>query len=391
MRETARVVVVGGGYAGIMGALRAKRRLGPKAEVTLVSATDQLVERIRLHEQLASGTSVTRPLAERLEGSGVGLLVARALSVDTTNRRLALEGHPALDYDALLLAVGSVVDTSRIPGASEHAVALEPDTAAQLNARLRSLPAGSWVTIVGGGLTGLEAATEIAEQLPALHVRLVTRTLGEKLSEASTRHVAATLARLGIETALGEQVEAIERDAVVLPGVTLPSALTLVAPGFVAPPLARASGLPVDESGRLRVDEALRVTGAPGVYAAGDGAAAFTKQGRPVPFGCKSALPMGALVGETIASDLLAQTASPLVYRETVYCLSLGRHDGVLQLVRSDGAPHPLAARGNFGAFLKEQIVRFTIGVLESERRKAARAAARAHAHPALRARAVSP
>ena len=135
------------------------------------------------------------------------------------------------------------------------------------------------------------------------------------------------------------------------------------------------------------VDEALRVPGVDAVYAAGDAAVARTARGHAVPMGCKSALPMGAYAGEAAATKLLGGSASPLAYRAAAYCLSLGRHDGILQAMTRDDEPSWLAARGRLGAFVKERIVRYTVWALERARIAAQVRAAAPRAIPATTVR----
>jgi hypothetical protein len=88
-------------------------------------------------------------------------------------------------------------------------------------------------------------------------------------------------------------------------------------------------------------------------------------------------------VGVEQPADLLGDRAEALAYRAAAYCLSLGRDDGILQVMTHDGRPSALAARGWLGAFVKERIVRYTVGVLDRERRAIGRLAMAPRALPA--------
>ena len=111
-----RVIVVGGGYAGVLAAIRARRRLGKGGEVVLIAGSEMLWERIRLHESVASGRDARRPIDALLRGTGVRLVASRCEGVDRAARTVTAGGE-TLRYDRLIVAVGSVVDRDAIPGA----------------------------------------------------------------------------------------------------------------------------------------------------------------------------------------------------------------------------------------------------------------------------------
>ncbi|MET0789340.1 MAG: FAD-dependent oxidoreductase, partial [Cellulomonas sp.] len=167
-----RIVILGAGYAGASAAGRLARRLHPDdVEITLVNAEPDFVERVRMH-QLATGQDLRpRPLDGMFAGTGVALRVARVTSVDVDARTVTLEGADELSYDTLVYALGSARDDHGVPGVFEHAEELASRTGARrLNDRLRVLSPGARVLVVGGGLTGIEAASEIAESFAGLDV-----------------------------------------------------------------------------------------------------------------------------------------------------------------------------------------------------------------------------
>ncbi|WP_158104606.1 FAD-dependent oxidoreductase, partial [Amycolatopsis kentuckyensis] len=172
-----RIVVLGAGYAGANAAGRLAKRLHPAdTEITLVNADAEFVERVRMH-QLATGQDLKpRPLAEVFAGTGVQVRIARVAAVDAERKTVALSGGDELAYDTLVYALGSTAADSGVPGVAEHAHHLAgKQSALRLRARLAELPAGGTVLVVGGGLTGIEAVTEIAEARPDLEVALAAR------------------------------------------------------------------------------------------------------------------------------------------------------------------------------------------------------------------------
>ncbi|NGO71619.1 NAD(P)/FAD-dependent oxidoreductase, partial [Streptomyces boncukensis] len=235
MRE--RIVVLGAGYAGLAAARGIAERTHPgSAEVVLVNARDTFTERVRLH-QVASGQHVRqRPIAELLGGAPVRFVAARVTGIDAERREVRLapadgaaadgaaaDGAAAdgsLPYDTLVYALGSRADPGAVPGAAEHAypVATAED-ADRLRDRLAGLAAGDAVAVVGGGLTGIETATELAETRPELTVRLLTSgPFGAAFSARGRAHLRRSFDRLGIEVRDGVRVTAVSPDGAVLEG-----------------------------------------------------------------------------------------------------------------------------------------------------------------------------
>ncbi len=362
-------MVVGGGYAGVLAALRAQRRMGADGEVVLVSDRDALIERIRLHETIARGRDPRRTIASLLRGTRIRFVLARCEGVDLARREVRL-GDAVERFDRLILAIGSEIDPDAIPGARAHAHRLEGDAAGLADMVSATAAHGGRVVVVGGGLTGLEAATELAERYPGLHVALLTgHEVGERLCGGATAHVRRVLARLGVELREHTRVDRIEAGAVIAGGARVPFDLSLAASGFRAPAALARWGLPVDRTGRVRVDGSLRVIGAPFVYVAGDCAAPEGTLGSPIPGGCKSAMPMGAHAGDEAARSLSGQPARAFDFRDPGLCISLGRRDAVIQLVRPDGLPSRTFFTGFLGARIKEMICRYTMLALDLQRR----------------------
>lgn len=119
-----RIVVAGGGYAGVSCALRLARRVPSNTSVTLVSATDRFIERIRLHQRATGQNVGDWSLPALIRGSGVDLRVGQVEHVDHGRGILALADR-RIDFDTLVLALGSHVDTEAVRGVREHAKTVE--------------------------------------------------------------------------------------------------------------------------------------------------------------------------------------------------------------------------------------------------------------------------
>ncbi|GAA1075554.1 NAD(P)/FAD-dependent oxidoreductase [Nocardiopsis composta] len=351
------IVVLGAGYAGLPAAKLAARRTGGR--VTLVNASDRFVERVRLH-QLGSGQELRdRPLKELLTGTGVRLVVDRADRIDTENRTVHLAADPEpLHYDILIYALGSGPDLASVPGAAEHAHGVTSQE--QAERLLKRLPETRSVAVVGGGLTGIEAAAEIAESHPGLDVRLVTAgRLGAALSRIGTAHLRRTFARLGVTVTERAPVAEVRADGPVLAsGEHIPADTTVWTTGFSVPDLARRAGIEVAEDGRIAVDATMRSLSHPEVYAAGDAAALVSGDGKRLRMACATGIPSAQHAVRSIAARENGRQARPLRFAFFQQCISLGRQDGLIQFVHTDDSPRERILTGRAAVLYKEAIVR---------------------------------
>jgi NADH:ubiquinone reductase (H+-translocating) len=359
----ASVVVIGGGYAGVMAA---NRLCNGAADVTLVNPRATFVERIRLHQLVIDNDDAVEDYATILNGD-VRLVVDGAERIDAAARRVELTSGAALDYDYLVYAVGS---TGAVPagvqGAREFAYPLsELEQARRLRARLADTPMSAPVVIVGGGLTGIEATSEFAEA--GRTVTLVSDTLAPSLSDPGRRSVAKRLRKLGV-TVIETPVSAVTGDAVLLAdGQTLPSAVTVWTAGFGVPGLAAASGLTTDASGRLLADETLTSVDDDRIVGTGD---AVSPSGLPFRMSCQAALPLGAQAANTILSRIAGTDPAEVSVPMSGQCISLGRGSGTVQLQRKDDTPTYAYIGGRAGAFVKEQVCRWTLKWMAGEAKK---------------------
>ena len=357
-----RIVILGAGYAGVNCAVRlARKSRGRAVKITLVNATDRLVERIRLHEQAAGRRPPEHDLRGILRGTGVVLQVGYATAIDLEGQALVV-GDQRLPWDRLVLALGSRTDVDGVPGVREHAFTLDAASTARLAAEVPAVAARRGrVVVVGGGLTGIEAATELAERHPSLRITLVTRgRIVEGWSEAARSHLLRTFDRLGIELREDAAVESITADHLQTPGGPVPFELCIWSVGFQAPSLLREAGLAVNERGQALLDPMLRSLSHPHVYAAGDAAFPVDAPGGPMPMGCKSAGPTGAHVADNLVRALVGEPEEPLHYIAPLYCVSLGRRDAILQTTVR-GAPTGRVHTGRLAAWVKELICRATV------------------------------
>ena len=361
---TTRVVVIGGGYAGVMAANRLTQRDG--IDVTLINPRAQFVERIRLHQLVAGNDDAVADYATLL-GDEVNLVVDGAASIDAAARTIELVSGDTMAYDYLVYAVGSTGPVpAGVPGAAEFAYPIaELEQAQRLSDRLADVPMSAPVVIVGGGLTGVEAAAEFSEA--GRPVTLVTDVLAPTVGKNGRRSVAKRLAKLRV-TVIEGTIAQVSPDRVVLSdGRELPSAVTVWTAGFGVPGLAAASGLTTDRLGRLLTDETLTSIDDPRIIGAGDAA---SPSGLPLRMSCQAALPLGAQAANTVLSRIARGTPAMVNQAMTAQCISLGRHAGTFQINHVDDTPRRIYVGGRAGAVIKEQICRYTLKWLSGEASK---------------------
>ncbi|MFG2963344.1 NAD(P)/FAD-dependent oxidoreductase [Streptomyces sp. NPDC048288] len=359
-----RIVVLGAGYTGASAAGRLARRLRREdVALTLVNAEPDFVERVRMH-QLATGQELRpRPLAEMFAGTGVGLRLARVSAVDVDRKTVtvaAADGtEDLLEYDTLVYALGSAWHDQGVPGTAEHAdeIASRPG-ALRLRERLAALGAGEPVVVVGGGLTGLEAATEIAEARPDLDVALAARAgLGDWLSPKGRGHLRKVVDKLGVTVHEHTAVTAVSAGQVsTAGGGTLPAAVTVWTTGFAVHPISGATALEVTDAGRIVVDGTMRSVSHPDVYAIGDAATATGPGGRPLRMSCASGVPMAWQAADAIAARLTGGKLPNTPIRYFNQCISLGRKEGLIQYVTADDRAVRAALTGRTAAVYKELV-----------------------------------
>jgi NADH dehydrogenase FAD-containing subunit len=355
-----RITVLGAGYAGASAAGYLARHLHPDDfEITVVNAEPDFVERMRLH-QLAAGQQLRRQALETMfAGTGIRLRVARVTAVDPQRQSVAIStgtGADRIEYDTLLYTLGSTIGVRGVAGVSEHAFHLAGRPAAlRLRERLDELDEGGTVLVVGGNLTGIEAATELAESRPGLRVAIATSgELGGWLSPKGRRHLLRAFDRFGIAVHEHTTIERVEpTGAVAADGTVFATDATVWAAGFAVHPIAAASGLAVEDDGRITVDRMMRSVSHPQVYAAGDSAYAIGENGQPLPMSCASAGFTRMQATATIVGELTGHRISKTSLDYLGNCISLGGKDAIFQAVDGAGRSKAWSLRGRPAARVK--------------------------------------
>ncbi|TLQ42940.1 NAD(P)/FAD-dependent oxidoreductase [Streptomyces marianii] len=367
MTGNSHVVVIGGGYAGVMAANRMTMR--DDVTVTLINPRPDLVHRVRLHQLVGGSDDAVVAYRDVLAGR-VRLVVDTVTRIDAAERSVTLASGGTLDYDYLIYAVGSGSAEPSVPGAVEFARPLATlEEAQRLRAVLDATPATAPVTVVGAGPTGIETAAELAER--GRRVTLVCGgVLGPYLHTRGRRSVAKRLAELGVTVVdgSGAKVTGVTRHAVRLAdGRELPSEVTVWTVGFGVPDLAARSGLSTDAVGRLLTDETLTSVDDARIVAAGDSAA---PSGQALRMSCLNASPLGARAADTLLSRLAGEQPDHLHQGFYAQCISLGRSAGIYQFANRSDAAVWLHIGAGPGARIKELVCRKIPQHLSGEARK---------------------
>ena len=346
--DMARILVLGAGFSGLWTAVGAARKLdeiGTSAgEVEILVVDRNPYHNIRVRNYEVDLSDVVIPLGDVLDPIGVRHLTAEVQTVDVVKREVAVatpRGQELLAYDRLVLALGSELVRPQLSGIAAntfdvdtYAAAVRLDThIATLGSRHSASPGRSTVVVVGGGFTGIEVATEMPVKLTRAlgsgnyRVILVdpNPTVGGTIGDHAQPVICEALSALNIETRLGTKVTAVDAAGIALSsGETIP-AQTVVWCGGVRPSQLAAT-LPGarDRSGRLVVDQFMRVADLTNVFAAGDLASCLVNSVNSTVMSCQFARPMGRFAGHNVVADLLARPLLALHIDWYVTVLDLG-------------------------------------------------------------------
>lgn len=370
------IVILGAGYAGMMTALRLSHTTGKRndVKVTLINASDYFVERIRLHELAVGNPPERHKIIDLLRGSGVEFVQARVKEVNPNSNKILMQtknGEKEVRYDKLVYALGSMIAKDTIPGIEKHAYTLNTNSAQQLQSRLKQLDSGKRVIVIGGGLTGIEAVTEIAESYPNLRISLLTNgKLGKTLSDKAQDYLQKTFSEMNIDILEGKRAQSIEKEHLLMQDGSAESADVVVwTAGFVVPKLAKESGFAVDKTGRVIVDAYLRSLSHSDVYVAGD--AMTYQEHAPLEnrMSCQTAMPLGTHVGDNLSRWILGKNDKRFAFGYITQCMSLGQKRGLLQMIHPDDSMKEKIITGRTGAFIKKAILNYTLLSIKLERR----------------------
>ncbi|MEO5927830.1 MAG: FAD-dependent oxidoreductase [Patescibacteria group bacterium] len=350
-----RIVIVGGGFAGVLIARQLSRSYSERAEVTLISASDRFVFSPRLidalgrHEDMTDRFTAFLPdLATR---SGFTFVIGLASHVDRNNRTVSVATKDAIvpyPYDLLVLAQGAATAYYNIPGAQEYTMPLKMwDDLKRIHGRVAECitnasnastdderRAALSFVFVGGGPSGIESAFALKQHVddsliknPSL-IPFVTYTLLQGAPQILTgfppnmvKGAMNELTSHGFKVRIGMSVSAVERDAVRLnTDERIPSSLTLWTAGVAANVVPMTPEIERDGKGMM-VDSTLKIDAH--IFAAGDAISARDKQ-LLLPKNAQTAMQMAASLSKNLMRELDGQPLIPFRFHNLGSIVTLG-------------------------------------------------------------------
>lgn len=359
VRKPPRVAIVGAGFAGLWAA----RHLAHyPAEVLLIDRHNYHCFLPLLYQVAAAELEpeeIAHPVRSILwKLPDVQFVLADVKRLNLAGRRVETDG-PAIPYDFLILATGSISHFFGLPGAAEHAFPLKTlEQGVALRTRILCcferavLESDSerrrrllTFAIVGGGPTGVEFAGALAELIqgplvrdyPTLDFREVRPLLLEAMDgllpgmpERLRSYALALLRRKGVEVRLGATVREITAEAVHLKdGTVIPAESVVWTAGVRGDPLAQAWGLPTARGGRVTVQPTLQLPDHPEVYVIGD-LAHVEHGGKPLPMLAPVAIQQGVAAARNIGRQIAGEDPVPFRYCDPGTMVVLGRNAGAV-------------------------------------------------------------
>jgi len=360
-----RVVILGAGFGG----LGAAKALASKADVTVVDRHNFQTFLPLLYQVSTAGLAadhVVHPVRGALRDTGVKFRMGSPLSVDHKNKTVKLDSSEVLEFDHLIVALGSATSDFGVPGVSEHGLGMKSvneaiTIRAEVMRRFEDLcrfedNTRLSIAVVGGGPTGVEMAGALAELKrgplkndmahAAEHMDIYLIEAGPRIlpmfSEKLSARAESDLHKLGVFVKTNTSVREIKsRQIIVKTGEPIPAEVTIWAAGVKGEPTAGLLNLPIVGT-RVDTDENLEVNHYPNIWAIGDINGSKGKDGRFYPMVAPVALQQGKWVAKQILRKHEGKALQPFKYRDKGSMATIGRHKAVVE-VRNFRMTGPLA------------------------------------------------
>ena len=374
------ILVIGGGYAGIMAALRlAGKSRNPSTEVTLINFMDSFIQRPLIVSLVADQKTPEKSIRGMLHGSRVTFKQGWVSGIDPLRKIVTVmpqSGKQDFSYDYLIYTLGSGIDQDSVPGIGKYAYLVNPygpRSVVELRQRLVELSATSGIVVVaGGGPTGIEVATEIKARYPNLRVSLVTEgEFGAFRGKNVEKHLRQAFLEQGIPLYEHKSITAVkEREIVMAGGEAISFDVCVWAGGFRPPTLARQAGLAVNPLGQILIDPFGRSISHPDIFAAGDSAHPALETGVPMRMGLFAALTLAAHAADNLIATIYSMPMKPLSFSYYGQGMTLGPEDAVGYLTYPDDRPRGPVFRGKLAVWIRGFAVWLVASLLEIERRR---------------------
>ena len=359
-----RVVILGAGFGG----LTAARALAGEAEVLIVDRHNFQTFLPLLYQVSTAGLAadhVVAPIRGALRKTNVKFRMGSPISIDHKNKTVKLDSSEVIEFDHLIVAMGSVTADFGVPGVTEHGLGMKSvheaiTIRAEVMRRFEDLARFEddtrlSIAVVGGGPTGVEMAGALAELKrgplhndlahAAEHIDIYLIEAGprilpmfsEKLSARATRD----LQKLGVHVRTSTAVREIKsRQIIIKEGEPIPAEVTVWAAGVKGEPTAATLNLPIVGS-RIASGQTLQVENYPHIWAIGDISGALAPDGRFYPMVAPVALQQGRFVAKQILNLAAGKALKEFKYRDKGSMATIGRHKAIVEVGKFSmvGAP----------------------------------------------------
>ena len=349
-----RVVILGAGFGG----LTAAKALSKDADVTVVDRHNFQTFLPLLYQVATAGLAadhVAHPVRGALRKSGVKFRMGSPISVDHKNKSVKLDSSEVLEFDHLIVALGSATADFGVAGVNEHALGMKSvheaiGIRAEVMRRFEDLcrfedQTRLSLSVVGGGPTGVEMAGALAELKrgplkndeanAAEHIDIYLIEAGPRIlpmfSEKLSARAKKDLEKLGVIVLLNTAVQEVKPRQILVKGAaTIPSEVTIWAAGVKGEPTGGLLNLPL-EGTRISVAQNLQVNHYPHIWAIGDISSAKGADGGFLPMVAPVAMQQGRWVAKQIMRAARGQALQDFKYLDKGSMATIGRHKAVVQ------------------------------------------------------------
>ena len=349
-----RVVILGAGFGG----LTAAKALSKDADVTVVDRHNFQTFLPLLYQVATAGLAadhVAHPVRGALRKSGVKFRMGSPISVDHKNKSVKLDSSEVLEFDHLIVALGSATADFGVAGVNEHALGMKSvheaiGIRAEVMRRFEDLcrfedQTRLSLSVVGGGPTGVEMAGALAELKrgplkndeanAAEHIDIYLIEAGPRIlpmfSEKLSARAKKDLEKLGVKVLLNTAVQEVKPRQILIKGAaTIPSEVTIWAAGVKGEPTGGLLNLPL-EGTRISVAQNLQVNHYPHIWAIGDISSAKGADGGFLPMVAPVAMQQGRWVAKQIMRAARGQALQDFKYLDKGSMATIGRHKAVVQ------------------------------------------------------------
>jgi NADH dehydrogenase len=350
-----KVVILGGGFGG----LAAARALYKSAEVTVVDRHNFQTFLPLLYQVSTAGLAadhVAYPIRGALRKTNIKFRMGSPISVDHKNKEVKLDSSEVLQFDHLIVALGSVSADFGIPGVNEYALGMKTvhealTIRAEIMRRFEDLcrfedDTKLSISVIGGGPTGVEMAGAIAELIrgplksdqanAAAHIQVSLIEAGPRLlppfAPSLSERTKKDLEKLGVKVLLNTAVKAIEHRKIILKDDSvLNSEITIWAAGVKGSDAMAQLNLPTIGN-RVAVEPTMQVKNYPNIWALGDIAGAVGKDGRPLPMVAPVAIQQGKFIAKQIARIISNKPLNVFKYLDKGSMATIGRNKAIVQV-----------------------------------------------------------